>query len=118
VRLVIQAELETLRVYERQSCGVDRGRCALSACCLLDTATAAAQLLPPADTGHPERLQSASQTSSPADCAQMMRDVNEKFNGFRVSAWTNISVTAYTSNNVHTDFELNKSFCITEDKST
>ena len=73
MRLTVQAEQETLRVHERTS----RVGSVLSACCLLDTATAT-RLLPGND-----RLQRTSDSSR--DCDQMMRDVEEKFIRLRVS---------------------------------
>jgi len=73
VRLVVQAEHETLRVYERMS----RVGCVLSACCLLDTVTAA-HLLSAGDG-----LERTSDSSR--SCDEMMRDIVEKFMRLRVS---------------------------------
>ena len=68
MRLVVQAEQETLRVYDRGS--------ALSACSLLDTDAVTA--------GH--WLTSDSQRSAGRrSCDEMLRDVVDKFSRLRVS---------------------------------
>jgi len=71
--MVVQAEQETLRVYERQS--RVSGGTALSACSLLDTATTASRLMIPDNT-----------PGGRGDCDRMMHDIREKFNKLRVSS--------------------------------
>jgi len=73
VRMVVQAEQETLRVYERQS--RVSGGTPLSACSLLDTATTASRLMIPDNT-----------PGGRGDCDRMMHDIREKFNKLRVSS--------------------------------
>ena len=73
MRLIVQAEQETLRVHERMS----RVGSMLSACCLLDTdAVTAGHWLTSDDDG-------ARRGSRDRD--EMMRDIGDKFSRLRVS---------------------------------
>jgi len=81
VRLVVQAEHETLRVHERMS----RVGAVLSACSVLDSMTAAHML-----TGGDD-LEITRDINH--DCDQMMRDISEKFVRLRVSSVLNIALS-------------------------
>ena len=73
----MQAEQEMLRVHERMS----RVGSVLSACSLLDAATATVLPLSAGDrTSHSSR-----------DCDQMMRDIEDKFIRLRVSPSSKLS---------------------------